>query len=159
MAKHTQTIRPQIDFDSTGTYNENIESIVYRRHPIWRISVFSRYSYKKKKKKKEKKGRQRRPWNCILLFTITIPDRSMVSLDQTGIFSAYFTKQTVTDSTYLQDNLYKDQKAIVNFSINSKSKVILQIECMTHRLQGYNLNFEICNKWRKCMWLFQLTSL
>ena len=83
----------------------------------------------------------------------------MVSLDQTGIVSAYFTKQTVTDYTYLQDNLYKDHKAIVNFSSNSKSKVILQIECMTHRLQGYNFNFEIRNKWRKCVWLFQLTSL
>ena len=56
MAKHTQTIRQQIDFDSTGTYNENIESIVYRRHPIWRISVFSQYSYKKKKKKRKKKA-------------------------------------------------------------------------------------------------------
>ena len=156
MTKHTQTIRPQIDFDSTGTYNENIESIVYRRHPIWRISAIF---LQKEEKKKKKKGRQRRPWNCILLFTITIPDRSMVSLDQTGIVSAYFTKQTVTDYTYLQDNLYKDHKAIVNFSSNSKSKVILQIECMTHRLQGYNFNFEIRNKWRKCVWLFQLTSL
>ena len=55
MTKHTQTIRPQIDFDSTGTYNENIESIVYRRHPIWRISVFSQKEEKKKEKKRQAK--------------------------------------------------------------------------------------------------------
>ena len=39
--------------------------------------------------------------------------------------------------------LCNDPKAVVNFLNNTKAKAILQRECMTLRLQGYNFNFEI----------------
>ena len=63
-------------------------------------------------------------------------------LDQTGIFQHSLSLWTQQNIFVWEFELYSNNKAVVNFLSNTKAKVILQRECMTLRLQGYNFNFK-----------------
>ena len=72
-----------------------------------------------------------------------MPDRSTIFSDKTRILlnslSLWHSRLYLRAREF---TLCKKHKAIVNLLSNAKSKVILQIECLTLRLQGYNFNLK-----------------
>ena len=95
-----------------------------------RYGISRQYFYKKK--------------NYILFFTIIVPDRSIIFPDQTGIFRHSLnlrTQQTIL--TCKRIYIIQRPQGYCKPLEQPKSKVLLRIECMTLRLQGYNFNFEI----------------
>ena len=116
-----------------------LKSIVYKPTPAHMEHLNNNFT----KKKKRKKNRKRWPWNCILFFTIVIPDRSIIFSDKTDIYQHSLKLRTLQNIFAREFTLDNDHWAIVNLLNKPKSKVILQKMCMNVSLQDSHFTFEI----------------